>query len=174
MSTIFARTAIVASAVLFAAFGTALADNPHFIKAVNQGISDSTDTITFKIAGLGDTVTTTVTVSADAAALYACRNKGKNFPEDPKKQEETGPVTNSGDFTSGKNGQITGGLTLSAPASTLECPPGQSLVLVCVQFENKQVSEPAAGTLSTTPSSVSAIFFNQFQDECEKLFASNP
>ena len=175
MSTIFARAAIVAASVLFAgALGTALAASPHFLRAVNQGISDSTDTITFKIAGLGDTVTTTVTASAEAAALYACQNNGGNFPSDPKKQEETGTVSASGEFTSGKNGSITGGLTLSAPASTLDCPGGQTEVLACVEFENKRVSEPAAGEAAATPSSASAVFFSQFQAECEELFANNP
>ena len=175
MSTIFARAAMIAAPVVFAAaLGTALAASPHFLKADNQGISGSTDTITFKIAGLGDTVTTTVTASAEAAALYACQNNGGNFPADPKKQEETGTVSASGEFTSGKNGSITGGLTLSAPDSTLNCPGGQTEVLVCVEFENKRVSEPAAGTAAATPSSASTILLSQFQAECEELFANNP
>jgi hypothetical protein len=175
MSTIFARAAIIAASVMFVAVsGPALAQNAHFLRAVNQGISDSTDTITFKIAGLGSAVTTTVTAEAEAAALYACQNNGGNFPSDPKKQEETGTVSASGEFTSGKNGSITGGLTLSAPASTLNCPGGQTEVLVCVEFENKRVSEPAAGTQEATPSSASTILLSQFQAECEELFANNP
>jgi hypothetical protein len=175
MSTLSARRAIVASAVLLAAaLGTALAASPHFSRVVNQGISGTTDTITFKIAGLGDTVTTTVTAEADAAALYVCQNNGGNFPADPKKQAETGTVTASGEFTSGKNGSITGGLTLSAPASTLDCPGGQREVIVCVEFENKRVSEPAAGTEPATPSSASVVNLPEFQSECEALFANNP
>jgi hypothetical protein len=161
MSTIFARAAIIAASVMFVAVsGPALAQNAHFLRAVNQGISDSTDTITFKIAGLGSAVTTTVTAEAEAAALYACQNNGT--------------VSASGEFTSGKNGSITGGLTLSAPASTLNCPGGQTEVLVCVEFENKRVSEPAAGTQEATPSSASTILLSQFQAECEELFANNP
>lgn len=157
-----------------AALGTALAASPHFLKADNQGISGSTDTITFKIAGLGAAVSTTVTAAAEAAALYVCRNNGGNFPADPKKQEETGTVEQSGNFTSGKNGSITGGLTLSAPPSTLDCPGGQTEVLVCVEFENKRVSEPAAGTTAATPSSASVILLSAFQAECQALFADNP
>jgi hypothetical protein len=60
------------------------------------------------------------------------------------------------------------------PDSTLNCPGGQTEVLVCVEFENKRVSEPAAGTQEATPSSASTILLSQFQAECEELFANNP
>ena len=59
----------------------------------------------FKIAGLGDNQTITVTASASATAVYACQNNGGNFPSDPKKQQVSGPVSASGEFTSGKNGR---------------------------------------------------------------------
>jgi hypothetical protein len=108
---------------------------------------------------LGDTVTTRVTASADATALYACRNNGGNFPSDPKKQLVSGPVSASDDFTSGKNGQITDSLTLEPPASTLDCPPGQHEVLARVSYTNVAVSEPAAGTESI-PGTFSRVFFD--------------
>jgi hypothetical protein len=132
--------------------------NPHFIYG-NANITDSGNlVVNFKIAGLGSTVSTTVTASADAYALYACRNNGGNFPADPKKQEATGPVSNSGEFTSGRNGQITGSLTLYPPATTLSCPPGQHIVLVEVSYSNVQVSEPAAGTFNI-PGTFSKVFY---------------
>lgn len=127
----------------------ASAANPHFIKASASGPDAAGNlTVSFKIAGLGDTVTTTVTASANATAVYACQNNGGNFPSDPKKEEVAGPVSASGDFTSGKNGQITDSLTLEPPASTLDCPPGQTEVLISVSYTNVQVSEPNAGTES--------------------------
>ena len=52
----------------------------------------------------------------------------------------SGPVSASGDFTSGKNGSITGSLTLSPPPSTLDCPGGQREVLASVSYTNVQVS----------------------------------
>jgi hypothetical protein len=131
--------------------GSALFASAHFISSqvsASGPNADGTLDVNFKIAGLGENVTTTVTASAYGTALYACQNNGGNFPSDPKKQEVSGPVTASGDFTSGKNGQITGSLTLSPPASTLECPPGQTAVLANVSYTNVQVSEPAAGTES--------------------------
>jgi len=155
--------ALVAAVALMLAASPALAAAPHFVRADATGPNaDGTLTVTFKIAGLGDTVTTTVTASADATALYACRNNGGNFPSDPKKQLVSGPVSASGEFTSGKNGQITGSLTLSPPASTLDCPSGQHVVLARVSYTNVAVSEPNAGT-EPIPGTFSRIFFPQVQ-----------
>jgi hypothetical protein len=131
---------------LVAILGPVQAASPHFINASASGPNGAGNlSVSFKIAGLGDTITTTVTANADATAVYACRNNGGNFPSDPKKQEDTGTVTASGDFTSGRNGQITGSLTLSPPASTLDCPSGQTEVLVSVIYTNVEVCEPSAG-----------------------------
>jgi hypothetical protein len=136
--------------------GTAEAASPHFIRASATGPDASGNlNVNFKIAGLGDTVTTTVTASANATALYACQNNGGNFPSDPKKQEVSGPVSASGDFTSGKNGQIAGSLTLEPPPSTLDCPPGQHEVIISVSYTNVHVSAPApapvdSGTFTKT------------------------
>lgn len=132
--------------------------NPHFIRADALGPDENGNlTVAFKIAGLGDNVTLTVTTSANVSAVYACMNNGGNFPEDPKKQEVTGVVTVSGDFTSGKNGQIEGILTLTPPASTLECPPGQTSVLVSVIYTNVQVS--GGGDTRSIPGTFSRLFY---------------
>ncbi|MFF0199094.1 hypothetical protein [Streptomyces sp. NPDC005017] len=128
------------------------------MRASASGPSGSgTLSVNFKIAGLGDTVTTTVTASANATATYACQNNGGNFPSDPKKTQASGPVSASGDFTSGKNGQVTGSLTLSPPTSTLTCPGGQRVVLVAVSYTNVSVS--AAGSSQGIPGTFSRVFF---------------
>lgn len=136
--------------------------SPRFQDASNSAPVDcatpGTLTVSFKIVGLGDTVTTTVTASAGATAVYACQNNGGNFPSDPKKQVVSGPVSSSGEFPSGKNGQITGSLTLSPPASSLSCPPGQHEVLASVSYSNVAVSEPNAGTTSI-PGTFSRVFY---------------
>ena len=125
----------------------ALAQNPHFIRASASGPNNSGElTVSFKIAGLGSNVITTVTASADASAVYACINRGGKQPSDPKKEQVTGPVTASDDFSSGKNGQINDSLTLSPPPSTLNCPPGQRETLLELTYTNVKVSEPSAGT----------------------------
>jgi len=133
-----------------------LAANAHFIRSSASGPSAAgTLTVNFKIAGLGDNETITVTASADATAVYACRNNGGNFPSDPKKTEVSGPVSASGAFTSGRNGQISASFTLSPPATTLSCPGGQRRVLVSVSYTNVTVSgggdtASIAGTFSRT------------------------
>jgi hypothetical protein len=149
--------AAVAALLLFAS--PASAANPHFITASASGPNGSGDlAVNFKIAGLGDNVTLTVTATADATALYACQNNGGNFPSDPKKQQVSGPVIASGPFTSGKNGQITASLTLHPPASTLDCPNGQHEVLASVSYTNVAVSAPGAGSQSI-PGTFSRTFF---------------
>lgn len=137
----------------------ALAASPHFIRSSASGPNNQGNLlVNFKIAGLGDNETITVTASADATAVYACQNNGGKFPADPKKTEVSGPVSASGDFTSGKNGQITGSLTLSPPPTTLECPNGQRRVLVSVSYSNVQVS--GGGDTASIPGTFSRIFFN--------------
>lgn len=112
-------------------------------------------TVSFKIAGLGDNETITVTLTADAIAEYGCQNNGGQFPDAANKQQVQGPVTASGPFTSGQNGQITGSLTLSPPAATSFCPPGQHEVLLSVSYSNVSIdaggldSFAVSGTFST-------------------------
>jgi hypothetical protein len=144
---------------LFAVSSPALADNPHFLRSSASGPDNAGNLdVNFKIAGLGDNVTITVTATADATAVYACRNNGGNFPSDPKKTQVSGPVSASGDFTSGKNGQVSGSLTLSPPSTTLTCPGGQRRVLVSVSYTNVQVS--GGGDTASIPGTFSRTFFN--------------
>jgi hypothetical protein len=136
----------------------AFAANPHFIQASASGPDAAGNlSVNFKIAGLGDNETITVTASANATAVYACQNNGGNFPSDPKKQTVSGPVTASGQFTSGQNGQITGSLTLMPPASTLTCPGGQRVVLASVSYTNVAVS--GGGDTESIPGTFSRTFF---------------
>lgn len=131
------------------AVSAVFAANPHFISSKTDAHLDGAGNllIDFKIAGLGDNVSTTITAHADATSLYACKNNGGNFPSDPKKQEFTGPVEASVDATSGKNGQIEATVVLSPPMGTppLYCPGNQVATLVQVTYSNVYVSEPHAG-----------------------------
>jgi hypothetical protein len=139
----------------------ALADhgkgNPHFISA-SASLSGTDVVVNFKEAGLGSDpeATVTIQVSATGSRLDACRNNGGNFPSDPKKQTTTGEVSASGEFSPGKNGQITDSLTLSLPATSLTCPPGQTPVLVSFSYTNIQVCDITHGVCRTaSPSSLS-------------------
>ncbi|MCP1124039.1 hypothetical protein NKR74_12040 [Bacillus sp. 3103sda1] len=132
---------------------------PHFNSASATGPnSDGSLDINFKFSGLGANVTITVTASASASAVYACRNKGGNFPSDPKKTDETGTVMASGDFTSGKNGSFQGLLQLDPPPSDLTCPGGQRRVLVSVTYSN--VTLTGGGDTFHIPGTFTRTFFN--------------
>jgi hypothetical protein len=135
---------------------TVCAQNPHFISADATGPNAAGNLrVDFKIAGLGSNVTITVTASATATVIYACQNRGQKCPNAANKEQVTADVSASGSFTSGKNGQITNSLTISPPPATLECPGGQTLVLVHVSYTDVTVSAPGAedeilGTFSRT------------------------
>jgi hypothetical protein len=152
------RLTMILAATLIAVLGagTAMAQNPHFLSASATGPNaNGSLTCKFKIAGLGSNETATITCSANADAIYGCENNAGNFPNAANKQELTGTVSASGQFTSGMNGQISNTLTLGPPASTLSCPSGQTRVLCSVSYTDVQVSgagdtKSISGTFSRT------------------------
>ena len=115
----------------------ALAANPHFLSADTNGIQGDGDlTVNFRIAGLGNDIDTVrITLSGDATAVYACQNRGGNFPSDPKKQTRVADVIDAGTFPV-KNGSVSGSLTLEPPESTRNCPGSQRPVLASIEYEN--------------------------------------
>jgi hypothetical protein len=140
---------------------TASADSPNFKSATASGPdANGNVTVNFRETGLGNTGDPVdYTATADANALYACQNNGGNFPSDPKKQTATGPVSSSGTFPSGKNGNVTGSLTLRPPASTLRCPGGQHAVLANVTYTNVQICDTDHNVCASIPGTFSRVFF---------------
>jgi hypothetical protein len=148
---LLATVALTASAV--AAFSQI-----HLLKGIGPN-DDGTLKTEFKIAGLGGKATITLAASADATADWVCQNNRGNFPADPKKQLLTGPVSASEQLTSTKNGQITDSLSLSPPATTLDCPSGQRAVLASVSYQNVGLSSSTGATESLSLS-FSRIYFD--------------
>ena len=150
---------VAATALASLAIGVAWAQNSHFIKCgSNTGIDgDGNYTVNFKIAGLGNNVTDQVTVTADAHAIYACRNNGQKCPNALNKQDLKGPVSASGSFTSGQNGTISNSLTLNPIPGTLNCPNGQKLILVNVSYSNVRITDSYGASCDVT-GSVSRTF----------------
>lgn len=148
-------------AVLFTALmlviGAASAGNAHFVRGPDASINSSNAhvTVSWKEAGLGDTVSINYEASADGNARYQCVNRGGNCPAASNKQNVLGPVFASGSFASGKNGTITASLTFGPPAGTLVCPGNQVLKLVSASFTDIALADLTNNVVAgATPSSL--------------------
>ena len=90
--------------------------------------------MTFKEAGLGTNQLITYVAAADGTAVYVCVYKGGGNPSASNKTTVSGPVSATGQFSSGKNGQVTAALTLSPPSSGFSFPPGQKAAVASVTY----------------------------------------
>jgi hypothetical protein len=134
----------------------ALAVSPHFISA-NAQLSGTNLVVNFKEAGLGTNQLITYVASADSTVTYVCVNNGGSNPSAQNKTTISGPVSATGTFSSGKNGNVVASLTLNPPGpGGFSCPKGQSLQIAQVTYTNVSitdttngVTEPIAGTFST-------------------------
>ncbi|MFL0267240.1 hypothetical protein [Candidatus Clostridium radicumherbarum] len=130
---------------------------PHFINAKGSIDNKGVLTVTFKEAGLGDNVLIDYTLSASAMAVYQCVNNGGGCPQAANKQTATGPVSSTGSFSSGKNGQVTASLQVSPPQVNPFCPNGQHQELLDVSYtgvtlkdDTNNVIISVSGTFSKT------------------------
>ena len=143
----------VAVALILGITAVAFAANVHFINA-SASLDDDELDIKFKIAGLGDNESITVTGSCRATANYECINGGGKNPTAANKEQVIADLSVSGNFTSDKNGSVVGTLTVEPPPATLECPRGQRLTFVGVTYENVSVS--AGGDTENIPGTFSS------------------
>lgn len=140
--------ATTAALVLVGAGAASAAGSPHFIKnATGASLSGASLVVHFKEAGLSSGSTETITATAQLDATYSCVNNGGHVPSDPKKTTISTDVSESGEFTAGKNGSVTGMLTLSAPAAAdvLDCPGGQTSTLISGMWSNVSISDEDSG-----------------------------
>ncbi len=136
-----------------------MAASPHFINASASVDNAGNLVVSWKEAGLGDNQLIDYVASANASGFYACINGGGNHPQAANKEAFEGPVSGSGTFNSGKNGQITASLTVAPPPSPLTCPNGQRLVLACVTYSDVALTDTTNGITANIPGSVSRTFF---------------
>ncbi len=153
------RSIVVATitvATLLMGSSAAWAVSPHFVSA-RADVSGANLVVSFKEAGLGTNQLINYRASADGTATYVCVNKGGGNPSASNKTTVNGPVTASGTFNSGKNGNVTASLTLTPPSSgSFMCPKGQSLALASASYTNvaitdvtNGITEPIQGTFDT-------------------------
>jgi hypothetical protein len=154
------RTIFVSLLVLtFLAVPVAMAANPHFVNASASLDNAGNLVVSWKEAGLGDNQLIDYTASANATAVYACINGGGKHPQASNKEEVAAPVSESGTFNSGKNGQITASLTVSPPGpGTFSCPNGQRLVLASVTYSNVMITDLTNNIQEAISGTFSKIF----------------
>jgi len=139
---------LVIFAPLLLVLGTTLpaqAVSPHFISASATLNGNGSLTANFKEAGLGTNASIDYKLSADATATYVCVNKGGANPSAQNKTTVAGPVSASGSFSSGKNGNVVGSLTVTPPSSDISCPKGQSLQLASVSYTHVTLADTTNG-----------------------------
>lgn len=149
--------ALAVVAILSAA--PAFAGNAHFIAAHTSASASGTDLVVkFKEAGLESGSVETVQASAHLDATYQCVNKGNHNPDDPKKTTVSADVSQSGQFTAGKNGNLVGSLALSAPAAAtvLDCPNGQRATLTVVSWSDISIADLTSGAFLAIPGTFTA------------------
>jgi hypothetical protein len=136
---------------LFAFATTAQAVSPHFVNA-SAHLSGTNLVVDFKEAGLGTNQQIVYVASADSTVTYVCVNRGGSNPSAQNKTTISGPVSASGTFSSGKNGQVTASLTLNPPgAGSFSCPSGQSLQIAQVSYTNVTISDTTNGVTESIP-----------------------
>lgn len=128
------RLLIVPAALLLtlALAGTASAANAHQVGSTDISISGNSLTISAKIAGLGNVGTATFDLGGTVDVSSRCYTRSGNKPQAANKQE-TLTIDQSGTFPV-RNGTATPTFTVT-PLSTLECPPGQRVVIESVTYD---------------------------------------
>jgi len=126
---------------LAVAASTAVAVSPHFISASGTLNADGSLTANFKEAGLGTNQNINYTLSGQGTAVYVCVNKGGANPSASNKTTVAGPVSASGTFNSGKNGNVVGSLTVQPPSQDIGCPPGQTQQLASVTYTDVTLTD---------------------------------
>ena len=102
--------------------------------------------VDYKVAGLGNTVTTSVALRAERTATWACKDDDDNFPGDPLAITPSAGTTLLGPFPA-TGGQVAGTISVS-PGTPAQCPDGQVVTLVELSYTDVRIIHSSAGTRS--------------------------
>jgi len=138
--------------ILALTVAVALADSPHFVSA-SAKISGANLVVSFKEAGLGTNQLISYEADGNATAIYVCVNKGGANPSASNKTTVQGPVSATGSFSSGKNGNVTASLTLTPPPppATFSCPKGQHQETAEVTYTDVSITDTTHGITEPIP-----------------------
>jgi hypothetical protein len=128
---LFVLAAVFATAAL--AVPAAFADSPHYIKGPTATVQGNSLVVSWKAAGLGNTVTSVdFSLTGTVSTTSQCFTKSGN-PVNGVPKSETVDVNATGTFPV-RNGQVTGSLTVS-PISTLTCTGNQEVRILSASFD---------------------------------------
>lgn len=144
----------------------ALAQNAHFISASASLNSDGSVTAKFKEAGLGANQNINYSLNGQGTATWVCVNKGGGNPSAQNKSTVNGPVSATGTFNSGKNGNVTASLTVQPPPSNITCPHGQSLELASASYTGVTLTDLTNGPSLTLGDFASGCLLPDVRGAC--------
>jgi hypothetical protein len=128
------RSIIVATAVLATMLlgsTAALAANPHIVGSPSDTVSGNTLTLSASVAGLGNVPTVTFNLVGTIEVSSRCYTKSGNKPQAANKKE-TINVDSTATFDV-RNGRTNATFEIT-PLSTLDCPPGQKVVIESITY----------------------------------------
>jgi hypothetical protein len=157
---------LVALVALAGTSTAAFAVSPHFISATGTLNANGSLTVNFKEAGLGTNQNINYALTADGTATWVCVNNGGANPSAQNKTTVHGPVTATGTFNSGKNGNVTASLTVNPPPSDITCPKGQSLELASVSYTNVMLTDTTNGISISLPDFSSGCLLPDVRGAC--------
>lgn len=137
MSTKFVKLLLSMVVALVAAVGlsttAAFAASPHYITGPTATVSGNSLVVTWKAAGLGNTVTSVdFSLTGTVTATAQCFTKSGN-PVNGVPKTDTTTVNTTGSFPV-RNGQTTGSLSVS-PLTTLTCTGSQKVHILSVSYD---------------------------------------
>jgi hypothetical protein len=126
---IIVGTAVLATLLLGST--AALAANPHIVGSPSATVSGNTLTLSASVAGLGNVETATFDLVGTVDVSSRCYTKSGNKPQAANKQE-TIKVDSTATFDV-RNGRTNATFEIT-PLSTLDCPPGQTVVIESITY----------------------------------------
>ena len=140
--------ALVAAALTMGASSAIAA--PHFASATSSVNSSGALVVSFDERGLGNE-NVDYTLTADAAATYACINRGGKNPAAANKRSVEGDVSGAASFEP-KNGRVRASISAGPiSAGDFTCPGGQRLVLADVSYTNVVLTDTSNGVSRSAP-----------------------
>jgi hypothetical protein len=116
----------------------ALAGNPHIVGSPSATVSGNTLTVSASVAGLGNVPTATFDLEGTVDVSSRCFTRSGNRPQAANKQETIN--VDSTETFAVRNGRTNATFSIT-PLSTLDCPPGQRVVVESITYDLDLVFE---------------------------------